>query len=71
MTEAAPVKTSVLAPNPKGKIGTIIAFAIFGIFIVVDWWKGPLYLMPLFVLLEAFSGLRCYQEWAEAGEWAR
>ena len=71
MRDGNAAKKPMLAPNPKGKIGSTIALAMFGLFIAVDWWKGPLYMMPLFVLFEALSGVRCYQEWVEAGLWAR
>jgi hypothetical protein len=63
------VKWNVL--NPKGRVASVIAVASSSVLAFCTWLWWPLYLLPLFGLLVAFSVLRLYQEWVEDGAWAR
>lgn len=60
--------------NPKGRVVSVLAAALWMIGIVLlvlkgDWSLGPALLLLLFVLLLALTGVRIYQEWVEDGEW--
>ncbi len=60
--------------NPKGRVASVSAAAIWIISLALlltkgDWSKGPVLLMILFALLLALTGVRLYQEFREDGAW--
>ena len=61
-------------PNPKGRVASALAIAIFLVFIIMiivrrDFSLYPVLLLALFALLLVLSALRFYQEWKEGGDW--
>lgn len=62
------------APNPKGRIVSVLAAVMWSVGIALlllrgDRSVGPVLLLALFALLLALTGVRLYQEWMEDGEW--
>ncbi len=65
---------TVILLNPKGRIASVSAAALWTVSIVLlvlrgDWSAGPVLLLILFVLLLCLTGVRLYQEYKEDGAW--
>ena len=69
-----PEKKVGKVPNIKGRVASVLSlvfWAIFILFIVIrgDYSTYPMLMLVIFILLEAITVVRLYQEYVENGAW--